>query len=89
VLKSVTPRDKALHAHLAIPLAPPSFPGLPQHPILSVMQNRPGLRIDVDLVAVQRHLIILSVTLSNNDGCAVVRSAEAKALNIKMGELWF
>jgi DNA polymerase V len=29
------------------------------------------------------------VTLSNNDGCVVARSAEAKALGIKMGEPWF
>lgn len=29
------------------------------------------------------------VVLSNNDGCAVARSAEAKALGIKMGEPWF
>jgi DNA polymerase V len=28
------------------------------------------------------------VVLSNNDGCAVARSAEAKALGIKMGEPW-
>lgn len=27
--------------------------------------------------------------LSNNDGCAVARSAEAKALGIPMGEPWF
>lgn len=27
--------------------------------------------------------------LSNNDGCVVARSAEAKALGIKMGEPWF
>jgi len=29
------------------------------------------------------------VVLSNNDGCAIARSAEAKALGIKMGEPWF
>lgn len=29
------------------------------------------------------------IVLSNNDGCAVARSAEAKALGIKMGEPWF
>lgn len=29
------------------------------------------------------------VVLSNNDGCAVSRSAEAKALGIKMGAPWF
>ena len=29
------------------------------------------------------------VVLSNNDGCAVARSAEAKALGIKMGVPWF
>ncbi|MFA6014382.1 MAG: Y-family DNA polymerase [Gallionellaceae bacterium] len=29
------------------------------------------------------------VVLSNNDGCAVARSAEVKALGIKMGEPWF
>lgn len=29
------------------------------------------------------------VVLSNNDGCAVSRSREAKALGIKMGEPWF
>ncbi len=29
------------------------------------------------------------VVLSNNDGCAVARSAEAKSLGIKMGEPWF
>lgn len=29
------------------------------------------------------------VVLSNNDGCAVARSAEAKALGIQMGEPWF
>lgn len=29
------------------------------------------------------------VVLSNNDGCVVARSAEAKALGIKMGEPWF
>ena len=28
------------------------------------------------------------VVLSNNDGCAVARSAEVKALGVKMGELW-
>ena len=29
------------------------------------------------------------VVLSNNDGCAVARSNEAKALGIKMAEPWF
>jgi DNA polymerase V len=29
------------------------------------------------------------VVLSNNDGCAIARSNEAKALDIKMGEPWF
>lgn len=29
------------------------------------------------------------VVLSNNDGCAIARSNEAKALNIKMGAPWF
>lgn len=29
------------------------------------------------------------VVLSNNDGCVVARSAEAKALGIRMGEPWF
>lgn len=29
------------------------------------------------------------VVLSNNDGCAIARSNEAKALNIKMGTPWF
>jgi DNA polymerase V len=28
------------------------------------------------------------IVLSNNDGCAIARSAEAKALGIKMGEVW-
>ncbi len=29
------------------------------------------------------------VVLSNNDGCVVARSREAKACGIKMGEPWF
>ena len=29
------------------------------------------------------------VVLSNNDGCIITRSAEAKALGIKMGEPYF
>lgn len=29
------------------------------------------------------------VTLSNNDGCAIARSNEAKALGVKMGDPWF
>ena len=29
------------------------------------------------------------VVLSNNDGCVVSRSAEAKALGIRMGQPWF
>ena len=29
------------------------------------------------------------VVLSNNDGCVVARSAEAKALGIKMAQPWF
>jgi DNA polymerase V len=29
------------------------------------------------------------VVLSNNDGCAIARNAQAKALGIKMGEPWF
>jgi len=29
------------------------------------------------------------IVLSNNDGCAIARSDEAKALNIKMGHPWF
>ena len=29
------------------------------------------------------------VVLSNNDGCVIARSAEAKALGIKMGEPYF
>ena len=29
------------------------------------------------------------VVLSNNDGCCIARSNEAKALGIKMGEPWF
>lgn len=29
------------------------------------------------------------VVLSNNDGCCIARSAEAKRLGIKMGDPWF
>ena len=29
------------------------------------------------------------IVLSNNDGCAIARSNEAKALGIRMGEPWF
>lgn len=29
------------------------------------------------------------VVLSNNDGCIVARSAEAKKLDVKMGAPWF
>ena len=29
------------------------------------------------------------IVLSNNDGCAIARSNEAKALGIKMGHPWF
>lgn len=29
------------------------------------------------------------VVLSNNDGCAVARSTQVKALGVKMGEPWF
>lgn len=29
------------------------------------------------------------IVLSNNDGCAIARSAEAKALGVKMGDPWF
>ena len=29
------------------------------------------------------------IVLSNNDGCAVARSNEAKALGVKMGQPWF
>lgn len=29
------------------------------------------------------------IVLSNNDGCVISRSTEAKALNIPMGEPWF
>ena len=29
------------------------------------------------------------IVLSNNDGCAVARSDEAKALGVKMGDPWF
>ena len=29
------------------------------------------------------------IVLSNNDGCAVARSSEAKALGIEMGAPWF
>ncbi|MBJ5224762.1 DNA polymerase V subunit UmuC, partial [Salmonella enterica subsp. enterica serovar Typhimurium] len=29
------------------------------------------------------------VVLSNNDGCVIARSAEAKALGVKMGEPYF
>ena len=29
------------------------------------------------------------VVLSNNDGCAVARSNEVKALGVKMGQPWF
>ena len=29
------------------------------------------------------------VTLSSNDGCAIARNQEAKALGIKMGAPWF
>ena len=29
------------------------------------------------------------VVLSNNDGCVISRSPEAKALGIRMGEPWF
>jgi nucleotidyltransferase/DNA polymerase involved in DNA repair len=32
---------------------------------------------------------IPAVVLSNNDGCAIARSNEAKALGIKMGAPWF
>ena len=29
------------------------------------------------------------IVLSNNDGCAIARSNEAKALGVKMGHPWF
>lgn len=29
------------------------------------------------------------IVLSNNDGCAIARTAEAKAVGIKMGDPWF
>ena len=29
------------------------------------------------------------IVLSNNDGCAIARTSEAKALGIRMGEPWF
>lgn len=29
------------------------------------------------------------IVLSNNDGCVIARSPEAKALGIKMGQPWF
>jgi len=29
------------------------------------------------------------IVLSNNDGCAIARTAEAKALGIGMGDPWF
>ena len=29
------------------------------------------------------------IVLSNNDGCAIARTAEAKALGIRMGDPWF
>lgn len=29
------------------------------------------------------------VVLSNNDGCAIARSNEAKTLGVKMGQPWF
>ncbi|MBM7767529.1 nucleotidyltransferase/DNA polymerase involved in DNA repair [Glutamicibacter nicotianae] len=29
------------------------------------------------------------IVLSNNDGCAVARSSEAKALGVEMGAPWF
>jgi len=32
---------------------------------------------------------VATVVLSNNDGCVVARSAEAKALGIQMGDPWF
>ena len=32
---------------------------------------------------------VLLVVLSNNDGCVVSRSNEAKALGIKMAQPWF
>ena len=31
---------------------------------------------------------VLVVVLSNNDGCAVARSNEVKALGVKMGQPW-
>lgn len=30
-----------------------------------------------------------TIVLSSNDGCAIARSPEAKALDIKMGQPWF
>ena len=29
------------------------------------------------------------IVLSNNDGCSIARTAEAKALGIRMGDPWF
>ncbi len=29
------------------------------------------------------------IVLSNNDGCAIARTSEAKTLGIKMGDPWF
>ncbi len=29
------------------------------------------------------------IVLSNNDGCAIARTVEAKALGIRMGDPWF
>ena len=33
--------------------------------------------------------VVPVIVLSNNDGCAIARTAEAKALGIRMGDPWF
>lgn len=84
------------------PLAPrcPNAPASPQLSGFGDCANNPLLRrfalVDVDscFVACERifHPELYGrpvVVLSNNDGCVVARSREAKALGIKMGDPWF
>lgn len=67
-------------------IAPP--PGLNPRPVFALVDVN-NFYVSCERVFDPRLLGKPVIVLSNNDGCAVSRSNEAKALGIKMGAPWF
>ena len=69
--------------------APQKLPSNHASPALFALVDVNNFYVSCERVFQPKLETVPMVVLSNNDGCAVARSAEVKALGVKMGTPWF